>query len=106
MINIKYQIDNFMTIDEFDDYMNKNVIPNLDDLMFREHEEDKEYFLLTLDNKIHLDKIKIHTFNPLTIIKAADDWKDNPHTYWISDMKQNKNIGYYISFMDNQKVIN
>lgn len=110
-MKIKYEISNFMTLDEFEEYIRINVEHNIKE---GDKESWKKYFLLIIKNGM-LDELipcNIYTYKDLQLRPIEDRESDYPNIYSINEMKhtmqykKDENIEYYIALEENEKVIN
>ena len=99
-MNLKYEISDFMTLDEFEKYVNDNF-------------NEKKYFLLIMKHGKFEELIPCHiyTFKDLQLIPINDESSDYPTIFNINEMKRamiyefGNGIEYYIALKENEKVI-
>ncbi|MBR4316413.1 MAG: hypothetical protein IKP65_05560 [Alphaproteobacteria bacterium] len=113
MKNIKYEISNFMTLDEFENYVKTEIDPNLKTSEDEDREGNKKYFLLILKGGKFDELIPCHiyTFKDLQLRPIDNEWSDYLELYNINEMKRamqyewGNGIEYYIALSENEKVV-
>lgn len=113
MKNIKYEISNFMTLDEFENYIKTEIEPYLKTKEDEYREENIKYFLLITKRGKFKELIPCHiyTFNDIQLRPIDNEWSDYPDLYNINEMKHamqyewGNGIEYYVALESNEKVI-
>ena len=112
-LNIKYEISNFMSLEEFEEYIRKNIESNIKTRNNEDIEDQKKYFLLIMKHE-KFDKLiscNIYTYKDLQLIPIDDRESDYPKIYNINEMKHtimcesNNRVEYYIALEENEKVM-
>ena len=112
-MSIKYEIADFMTLDEFEKYVIENVEPNMKTKEDEDKESWKKYFLLIMKHGYFQELIpcNIYTFKDLQLIPIGDKESDYPKIYNINEMKhamkyqKDEKIEYYVALEENEQVI-
>ena len=112
-MNIKYEISNFMTLDEFEKYVNDNIIPTLNSFENEDKEGWIKYFLLIMTHGKFEELIpcNIYTFKDLQLRPIEDRESDYPNIYNINEMKcammyeWGDGVEYYVALAENERII-
>lgn len=112
-MKIKFEISNFMTLDEFEKYVNDNIIPTLNSFESEDREGWKKYFLLIMKHGKFEELIpcNIYTFKDLQLRPIEDRASDYPNIYNINEMKRamlyewGNGVEYYIALGENERII-
>lgn len=113
MANISYQISNFMSLDEFENYVKTNIIPYLKIREVEDREHNIKYFLLVIKQGKLDELIPCHiaSFKNLDLIPISDEISDYPQYYNINEMKRamkyewGNGVEYYVALAENERVI-
>lgn len=108
---IKYEISDFMTLYEFEKYVNVNIIPSLTTQEKEDKESQKKYFLLIIKNDKFDELIpcNIYTYKDLQLRPIENRTSDYVELYNINGMKntmkykKDEKIEYYVAL--DEKVI-
>lgn len=113
MKNIKYEISNFMTLDEFENYVKTEIEPHLKTKENDSIEYNVKYFLLITKHGKFDELIPCHlyTVEDLQLRPIDNEWSDYLELYNINEMKRamqyewGNGIEYYIALNENEKVV-